>query len=229
MRTTPEALANRLRATGHPAERLNDSNAVLVRDAVRVTDLPEFADGLCQPQDATSQAALLAAVAAAREGGVTVAFDPNLRPRLWPDGDEMRDWIMRGAAVADVGLPSFDDEAGHFGDASPEATVARYRAAGIATVMVKNGAGTVLAAGPGGEVRVDPVPVDEVYAATESPNGELGFYLVGNGTTRSYRAHTRAPSFIHFAMFPHMIRGYQLSDLVAVLGSINIIAAELDR
>jgi NADH-quinone oxidoreductase subunit D len=73
------------------------------------------------------------------------------------------------------------------------------------------------------------VPFEEVYAATESPNGELGFYIVGNGTTRAYRARTRPPSYVHFALFPHIIRGYQLSDVVAVLGSINIIAAELDR
>jgi len=73
------------------------------------------------------------------------------------------------------------------------------------------------------------VPCEEVYAATESPNGELGFYIVGDGTPRAYRARTRPPSFIHFALFPHIIRGYQLSDVVAVLGSLNIIAAELDR
>jgi NADH-quinone oxidoreductase subunit D len=73
------------------------------------------------------------------------------------------------------------------------------------------------------------VPCEEIYAATESPNGELGFYLVGDGTTRAYRARTRPPSYIHFGLFPHIIRGYQLSDVVAVLGSINIIAAELDR
>lgn len=73
------------------------------------------------------------------------------------------------------------------------------------------------------------VPQDQVYAATESPNGELGFYLVGNGETRAYRARTRPPSYVHFGMFPHMIRGHQLGDVVAVLGSINIIAAELDR
>jgi NADH-quinone oxidoreductase subunit D len=73
------------------------------------------------------------------------------------------------------------------------------------------------------------VPCEEIYAATESPNGELGFYIVADGTVRSYRARTRPPSYIHFALFPHIIRGYQLSDLVAVLGSINIIAAELDR
>jgi NADH-quinone oxidoreductase subunit D len=73
------------------------------------------------------------------------------------------------------------------------------------------------------------VPNEEIYAATESPNGELGFYIVADGNVRSYRARTRPPSYIHFALFPHIIRGYTLSDLVAVLGSINIIAAELDR
>ena len=73
------------------------------------------------------------------------------------------------------------------------------------------------------------VPHEEIYTATESPNGELGFYIVGDGTPRAYRARTRPPSYIHFAMFPHMIRGHQLSDVVAVLGSLNIIAAELDR
>lgn len=74
-----------------------------------------------------------------------------------------------------------------------------------------------------------PVPTDEVYGATESPNGELGFYLVGDGTNRAYRCRTRPPSYIHFSIFPHLIRGHQLSDVVAVLGSLNIIAAELDR
>lgn len=73
------------------------------------------------------------------------------------------------------------------------------------------------------------VPSDEVYAATESPNGELGFYIVGDGSQRAYRARCRPPSFIHFALFPHLIRGHTLSDIVAVLGSLNIIAAELDR
>ena len=73
------------------------------------------------------------------------------------------------------------------------------------------------------------VPHDEIYAATESPNGELGFYIVGQDSTRAYRARTRPPSYIHFAVFPHIIKGHQLSDVVAVLGSLNIIAAELDR
>ena len=73
------------------------------------------------------------------------------------------------------------------------------------------------------------VPHEECYAAIEAPNGELGFYLVGDGSDVAYRARCRPPSYIHFAIFPHLIRGHTLSDVVAVLGSLNIIAAELDR
>jgi NADH-quinone oxidoreductase subunit D len=72
-------------------------------------------------------------------------------------------------------------------------------------------------------------PVDEVYGATESPNGELGFYVVADGSEKAYRCRTRPPSTIHFATFPYLIQGHQLSDIVAILGSLNIIAAELDR
>jgi NADH-quinone oxidoreductase subunit D len=72
-------------------------------------------------------------------------------------------------------------------------------------------------------------PVEEVYGAVESPNGELGFYVVSDGTGRPWRARTRPPSFIHFAMFPYLAEGHLISDVPAILGSLNIIAAELDR
>jgi NADH-quinone oxidoreductase subunit D len=72
-------------------------------------------------------------------------------------------------------------------------------------------------------------PRDELYAAVEAPNGELGYYLVADGSQTAWRVRTRPPSFIHFAIFPRMIEGHLLADVVAVLGSLNIIAAELDR
>jgi NADH-quinone oxidoreductase subunit D len=72
-------------------------------------------------------------------------------------------------------------------------------------------------------------PKDECYSAIEAPNGELGFYIVSDGSEIAYRARCRPPSYIHFAMFPHLIQGHLVSDIVAVLGSLNIIAAELDR
>jgi len=72
-------------------------------------------------------------------------------------------------------------------------------------------------------------PRDEVYAAIESPNGELGYYLVADGSQTAWRTRTRPPSLIHFAVFPHIIKDHLIADIVAVLGSLNIIAAELDR
>ena len=72
-------------------------------------------------------------------------------------------------------------------------------------------------------------PRDEVYAAVEGPNGELGYYLVADGSQTAWRTRTRPPSFIHFAVFPHIIKDHLIADIVAVLGSLNIIAAELDR
>lgn len=85
------------------------------------------------------------------DSGRRVVFDPNLRPRLWENAKDMRDWVMRAAAQADVVLPSFDDEAVAFGDADPAATAARYAAAGAGEVVVKNAGGPMVAIA-GGEI-----------------------------------------------------------------------------
>ncbi len=73
------------------------------------------------------------------------------------------------------------------------------------------------------------IPVGEAYAATESPNGELGFYVVSDGTGTPYRVRVRAPSFYNYQMMPKLLRGHMVSDIVTVLGSVNVIAGELDR
>jgi len=72
-------------------------------------------------------------------------------------------------------------------------------------------------------------PIGEVYGAQETANGELGFYLAADGGPRPWRARCRPPSFINYTVFPKMMEGHLLSDIVAVLGSLNVIAAELDR
>ena len=72
-------------------------------------------------------------------------------------------------------------------------------------------------------------PVGEVYSAIESPNGEYGFFIVANGGKDPWRVSVRPPSFINFQAFAKMLEGHQLADFVAVLGSVNVIAAELDR
>ena len=86
----------------------------------------------------------------------------NLGRRLWPSVEIMRTSIMQGASVADIALPSYEDEAAHFGDADPEACAARYRDAGAVTLAVKDGARPVLVVHEGAARRVVPVPVEPV-------------------------------------------------------------------
>ncbi len=73
------------------------------------------------------------------------------------------------------------------------------------------------------------VPVGEVYSATEAANGELGYYIVSKGGGGSYKIKVRPPCLPLFQGMPHLCEGGMIADLVAVLGSVNIIAGELDR
>ncbi|KQO82137.1 sugar kinase [Rhizobium sp. Leaf262] len=82
----------------------------------------------------------LAEMRRARASGKRVVFDPNIRPRLWSDKQTMLDTITDGARAATLVMPSFDDEAGNFGDADVEATISRYRALGVQDILVKDGA-----------------------------------------------------------------------------------------
>lgn len=72
-------------------------------------------------------------------------------------------------------------------------------------------------------------PVGEVYDRTEAANGELGFYIVSDGSGYPYKLRVRPPCFMNFAAFHEMIEGRMLADAIATLGSINIIAGELER
>jgi len=72
-------------------------------------------------------------------------------------------------------------------------------------------------------------PVGEAYGANETANGELGFYLVSDGGNTPYRARCRPPSFINYQCFEKLVVGHQISDVIAVLSAMNVIAAELDR
>ena len=87
---------------------------------------------------------------------------------------------------------------------------------------------------PDGEIRakaprvIKPV-VGDVYAAVEAPKGELGFYLVSNGGNKPYRLRVRPPSFINLQALPEMAKGHLVSDLVAIIGTIDIVLGEVDR
>jgi len=72
-------------------------------------------------------------------------------------------------------------------------------------------------------------PIAEVYGANETSNGELGYYVVADGGPRPWRARTRPPSLMNYQLMQKLTEGHLLSDIVAVIGSLNVVAAELDR
>ena len=74
-----------------------------------------------------------------------------------------------------------------------------------------------------------PVRKGETYAAIEAPKGELGFYVVSDGSGKPYRMHVRSPSFVNLQSLPYLVKGRLLADVVAVIGSIDIVLGEVDR
>ena len=73
------------------------------------------------------------------------------------------------------------------------------------------------------------VPAGEVYQAVESPRGEMGYYVVSDGTAKPYRVHMRNPSFATLQALETMCKGRLIADVVAVIGSIDIVLGEIDR
>ena len=72
-------------------------------------------------------------------------------------------------------------------------------------------------------------PVGEVYVATESPKGELGFYINSQGEPYPYRLKLRTPSFFHTGFLQELLVGEYLADVVAIIGNANIVFGEIDR
>ncbi len=73
------------------------------------------------------------------------------------------------------------------------------------------------------------VPAGETYAAVEAPKGEFGIYLVSDGANKPYRLKIRAPGFAHLAALDEMARGHMIADVVAIIGTQDIVFGEVDR
>ncbi len=72
-------------------------------------------------------------------------------------------------------------------------------------------------------------PKGEIYSAIENPKGELGFFIIGDGTHLPYRLQIRSPSFINLQSLPRMVEGRLIADVIAVIGSLDIVLGEIDR
>ncbi|WP_028843061.1 NADH-quinone oxidoreductase subunit D [Thermodesulfobacterium thermophilum] len=73
------------------------------------------------------------------------------------------------------------------------------------------------------------VPVGEAFASIESPKGELSVYVVSDGSSRPWRLRIRTPSFVHISAIPHMTKGHMIADLVAIIGTLDIVLGDSDR
>ena len=72
-------------------------------------------------------------------------------------------------------------------------------------------------------------PVGEIYHSIEAPKGELGYFIVSDGSTQPYRLRVRPPSFVNLQALDIMVRGLLVADVVAVIGTIDIVLGEVDR
>lgn len=135
-----------------------------------------------------ARAALLAVLAAKT---FRIAFDPNIRPRLWEDMETARQTLTAAATLADIVLPTFDDEAMAFGDTEAAATLARYRALGVPEVVVKDGTRPTLGQGDGQLFAVpvaQPVaPVDTTGAGDAFNGAYLAARLAGGNIEAAIR------------------------------------------
>ena len=150
-----------------------------IEQAMKKQDLIYFSGITLAILDQSSRNNLFSCLKLARRAGKKIAFDPNLRPKLWNDKAEMRDVIMAGANLSDIILPSFDDEATWFSDPDPISTIKRYQNIGAETVIVKNGGKPVSYFS---DQAIDTYPINSVRrvvdstAAGDSFNAEI---LVG--------------------------------------------------
>lgn len=136
----------------------------------------------------TGRANLWTALRQARAAGARVSFDPNLRRRLWRDDAQAREAMAEMAGVSDIALPSFDDEASLWGDATPRATAERFAALGVGEIVVKNGDGAACSLCDG---RVEEIPAVRVADARDTTGAGDSFnagYLAARLSGRSASA-----------------------------------------
>jgi len=148
-----------------------------LREAVEASDVVYFSGITLAILPREDVDTLLAETRRAKAAGKFVVFDPNIRPRLWSSYDVMHTVISEGARSSTLVMPSFDDEASHFGDDSIDATIHRYRALGAQNIVVKNGADGATLDFQGNRSLVPAEKVETVVDTTSAGDSFNGSFL----------------------------------------------------
>lgn len=185
------------------AARLLADDPAGLRAALAVSDTIFFSGITLAILAPEAAATLLAEVGRARDAGKLVAFDPNIRPGLWDSPERMRQVISAGAEAATMAMPSFEDEALHFGDASVDRTVARYHGLGVAKVLVKDGARGVTLSFGGDKAFVPSFAADRLVDTTGAGDSFNGAFLARYLTTGDQRRAAEFAARVAAAVIGH--------------------------
>ena len=158
------------------ARHLADDHAAL-QSALNKADTIYFSGITLAILAPEARQTLLELMSLQRALGKSIAFDPNIRPRLWTHKSEMLNAITEAARVSSLLLPSFDDEAAHFGDADIDATIDRYRALGVETVVVKDGEKGATIGSETGTIHIPAHQAEAVVDTTSAGDSFNGGYL----------------------------------------------------
>ncbi|CAN7403835.1 sugar kinase [Pararhizobium sp. LjRoot238] len=149
-----------------------------LRATIEASDIVVFSGITLAILAPTAAETLLLELRRAKAAGKLVVFDPNIRPRLWNDKQYMLETISAGARASSLIMPSFDDEAVHFGDADIAATIARYRGLGVGNIVVKDGAkGVTLSFAERPETFVPSARVERIVDTTSAGDSFNGAFL----------------------------------------------------
>lgn len=153
-----------------------------LRAAIEASDILVFSGITLAILAPSAVETLLSELRRAKAEGKLVVFDPNIRPRLWDDKQYMLETISAGARASSLVMPSFDDEAAHFGDADIAATITRYRGLGVDNIVVKDGPNGVTLSFGGSEPQFVPsAKVDKIVDTTSAGDSFNGAFLARYG------------------------------------------------
>ena len=174
-----------------------------LRTAIDASDVIVFSGITLAILPAEDVETLLAELRRARAAGKRVVFDPNIRPRLWDDAERMRATITDGARAANLVMPSLDDETTHFGDASLEETITRYRALGVENLVVKDGEKGATLVFDGERSHAPSADVKHIVDTTSAGDSFNGAFLARLATGSSPKEAARFAADVAAAVIQH--------------------------